>query len=223
MKTCALWLSVSLPLSFLAGSAHSATTSALAQELSRSRQIERRVVSFWWLPVEYWVAAAQELKKPAQEIDTVRKLFRNYLIIAVLDASLGSNGKLDPATLAEIGPRLEVRRNGKSVGLLHKVDPRVADLIRELSYLLKSSLAVLGPGLRIFLLPNVDDQGRPLLHGATAGQLTISYEQGEDEEPFEFSWHAPLSSLAGPTPCPEGGEPLEAHWTYCPWHGVKVR
>ncbi len=222
MLTRALALSVSLLLLLPPGSAHAATTGALTQELSRSQQQGKRVVSIWWLPVEYWLAAAQELKKTAEDIDSVRKLFRNYLIIAVLDARLRTDRKLEPATHAEIGPRLAIRRNGEPVEILHDVDPRVARRVGELSYLLNSSLSVLGVGLRIFFLPNIDDQGRPLLHGASTGQLTIDYVQGDEEDAVEYVWHAPLTSLAGPRTCPESGESLEAHFRFCPWHGVKL-
>ncbi len=202
--------------------ADAATTSAIAQELSRSQQESKRVVNFWWLPVEYWLAAAQELKQTAEDIDSVRKLFRNYLIIAVLDARVRADSKLDPATHAEIAPRLEIRRNGQPVEILHDVDPRVARRVGELSYPLKTSLSILGVGLRIFFLPNIDDQGRPLLHGASAGQLTIDYVQGDEEDAVEYVWHAPLTSVVGPQTCPDGGESLEAHFKFCPWHGVKL-
>ena len=215
-------LGLLVSLFVVAGSAHASGTSALAQELTRSQQRSKRVVNVWWLPLEYWLAAAQELKKSAQEIDDVRKLFRYYLIIAVLDARVLDDGKLEPATHAEIGPHLEIRRNGEPVEILRDVDPRVARRVGELSYLLKTSLSMLGVGLRIFFLPNIDDDGRPLLQGASRGVLMIRYAPGEEEDAFEYAWHAPLTALAGPQSCPEDGEFLEAHWAYCPWHGVKV-
>ena len=218
-----LGLLVSLSLFVVAGSAHASGTSALAQELTRSQQANKRVVNVWWLPLEYWLAAAQELKKPAQEIDDVRKLFRYYLIIAVLDARVLDDGKLEPATHAEIGPHLQIRRNGEPVEILRDVDPRVARRVGELSYLLKTSLSMLGVGLRIFFLPNIDDDGRPLLQGASNGTLMIRYEQAEDEDALEYLWHAPLTSVAGSVRCPEGGEELEAHFKFCPWHGIKLR
>ena len=169
MKHLALSLSVSLLLCVLAGSAQAGSTSALVQDVSRSQRDGQRVVNFWWLPLEYWLAAAKERKQPAQELDTIRKLFRNYLILAVIDAELQGDGKLDPATLAETGPNIDVRRNGAKVELLHQVDPRVARRVPELSYSFKVSLGLLGPALLIFFLPNVDDRGRPVLHGAASG------------------------------------------------------
>ena len=223
MTARTLGLLISLSLFVAADSAHASGTSALAQELTRSQQVNKRVVNVWWLPLEYWLAAAQELKKPAQEIDDVRKLFRYYLIIAVLDARVLDDGKLEPATHAEIGPHLQIRRNGKPVEILRDVDPRVARRVGELSYLLKTSLSMLGVGLRIFFLPNIDDDGRPFLQGASRGLLTIRYAPGEDEDAFEYVWHAPLTAVAGPQTCPDGGESLEAHWAYCPWHGIKLR
>lgn len=213
----ALWLTAAL------SSSAAQSSVALAQELGRSRQVSGRIVSAWWLPLEYWLAMAEDRKKTAEEREAIGKLLRNYLIIAILDAKFGADGKLDPATHAQIGPKLEIRRNGERVELLHDIDPRVARHIAELSYVLEASLALLRPALRIFFLPNIDDGGQPLLHGASTGQLLIRYAQDPESEPLEFRWRAPLTALAGSTRCPEGGEPLEAHWSYCPWHGVKAR
>lgn len=223
MKTRALGLSILLLFAAWASPVHAVSTSALSQELARTHQVGQRVVSFWWLPFEYWVAAAEELEQPAEEIDTISRIFRNYLIIAVIDARIEADGKLYPATPAEIGPKLEVRRNGALIEILRQMDPGLVKRLRELTYLLKTSLARLGPALRVFVLPNLDDQGRSLLNGTSTGTLAIKYLQGEEEDPLEFLWHAPLTSIVGPTRCPEGGEELEAHWLYCPWHGLKLR
>lgn len=205
------------------GTSASAGTGTIAQEVMRSSQLEKRLVHIWWLPVEYWIDAARELRKSADDIDDVRKLFRNYLMIAILDAELKDDGSFEPATHSQIGPELEVRRNGDPIELLHRIDPRVARWTGELSYLLRTSLGPLGPGLRIFFLSNVDDGGRPLLQGGSRGTLEIRYTRAADaSHPLRYRWHAPLTAVAGAHTCPEGGEPLDASWLYCPWHGVRV-
>ncbi len=223
MKTRALGLSTLLLFAAWASPVHAVSTSALSQELGRSHGVGKRVLHFWWLPLEYWVAAAEELRRPAEQIDNVSRLFRNYLIIAVLDVEVYPDGRVESAKHSDIGPKLEIRRNGQKIDVLRDVDPRVARRVAELSYFLTTSLTVMGPSLRIFFLPNLDDAGQPVLQGNSTGTLAITYSQGESNEALRLLWHAPLTSVVGPPRCPEGGEDLEAHWVYCPWHGVKLR
>ena len=218
-----LWLAALLPLLAFGWGGAQASTAQVAQEVLRSGNEGRRVVNFWWLPVEYWVESARELKKSGDEIDDIRRLFELYMVIAVIDAEVGADGTLEAATHAMIGPALRVRRNGADVEILRQIDPKVARLVGELSYVLKASLSVLGQGLRIFFLPNIDDDARPVLHGASKGELEVFYSLGSAaQKPRSFLWRAPLTSIAGPTSCPKDGEELEASWKYCPWHGVKL-
>ena len=219
-----LWLGVLLPLLAFAWSGAQASTAQVAQEVLRSESQGRRILNLWWLPVEYWVESARELKKSSDEINDIRRLFELYMVIAVIDAEVRTDGSLDAATHTIIGPALRVRRNGADVKILRQIDPKVARLVGELSYLLKASLSVLGQGLRIFFLPNIDDDARPILHGASSGELEVLYSRGSAaQKPRSFLWHAPLTSVAGPIACPKGGEQLEASWKHCPWHGVKLQ
>ena len=203
--------------------AASVTSGAIAQELSRTWQDGKRVLNFWWLPVEYWEAAARELKKPEAEIETIHKIFRNYILVGVIDADLGGDGKVIGATHLQIAERLDVRRNGEPVDFLTQVDPRLQERIPELSYVLRASLSLLGNSLRIMALPNITDEGQTILGATQNGELLASYQVVEGNQPLEFYWYAPITALAGAKRCPQGGERLEASWVYCPWHGVKVR
>jgi hypothetical protein len=224
MKRQRLVLFASILFFGLADSAYATNLGAVAQEVIRARQEGNRIINFWWLPLEYWIEAARELKKPTEEIDTVRRLFRSYLVIGVLDAEVHGDGTFDAATHALIGPAVEVRRNGTKVEILRDIDPKVARLTGELSYFLSTSLTFLSSGLRLFFLPNVDDKARPILQGLSSGELEITYARGSAPgNPLKFHWRTPLSSVAGHNTCPEGGEALEASWRYCPWHGIRVR
>jgi hypothetical protein len=208
----------------LVTSAGAIDLNSVAEEVSREEQIDRRIVKIWWFPVEYWVEAGRQLKKSSEEIDRIRRLFRNYLLIGILDAEVSQDGLFDAATPSDIGPELEVRRNGVKIEILRDIDPKVARLTHELSYFAKASLLGLSSGLRIFFLPNLDKKGRPILQGLSSGELEVAYARKADaQEPFRFFWRTPLTSVAGSSTCPEGGELLEAHWLYCPWHGIRVR
>jgi hypothetical protein len=175
--------------------------------------------SLWWLPVEYWEAAARELGKPGDTIDRVRKLLRNYVVVGLVDAEVSADGTLSYATLAKGRESLVLVRDGKELRPVKNLDPEIGRILPELSYFMTTGLGVMSRGLRLVLFPNIDDQGRPILSGTRRGKLTGRYRT-RDAEPVTVEWRAPLTSVAGPRRCPAGGESLEASWSYCPWHGV---
>ena len=216
-------LSAWLSLVCAAGSAGAAPPSAaITTETSRVERQGRRAANFFWLPVEYWEAAALETGAQPDEVERIRKLFSDYLLVAVVDVEVSSAGKPEFRSIADIVRRSQFSRNGESLPVLKQVHPEVARTASDLVYVLRSSLASLGPGLHLLPLSNVDDAGQPVLRGADAGQLALEFRFEPDSEPIRLVWRAPLTSIAGPKRCPEGGEELEASWKYCPHHGVKL-
>ncbi len=181
-----------------------------------------RVASFWWLPQEYWELVAKELSIPAEEQAKVRTVFRDYLLVGALESKLNTDKKAEFATIAELVKRAKFYRDGLEIEVLRDVSPEMVRMVPSLVYLLRASLGGLGEGLRLLPLPNVDAKGNPILSGGAPGELRIEYRFDESGPMQEVSWRAPLTSIAGAKKCPTGGEPLEANFSYCPWHGVKV-
>ncbi len=181
-----------------------------------------RVASFWWLPQEYWEQVAKELNVSAEEQAKVRTAFRDYLLVAALETRLETDKKPQFATIADVVQRAKFFRDGKQIEVLREVSPEVVRLSPSLVYLLRTSLGGLGEGLRLLPLPNVDAQGNPILTGNAPGELRIEYRFDEKSPAQSVYWRAPLTSIAGTRKCPKGGEPLEANFAYCPWHGEKV-
>jgi len=181
-----------------------------------------RVASFWWLPPEYWQLVAKELGIPAEEQAKVRTVFRDYLLVGALESKLNTDKKPEFATIAEIVKRAKFYRNGEEIQVLRDVNPEVVRLTPSLVYLLRASLAGLGDGLRLLPLANVDAKGNPILSGTAPGELRLEYRFDESSAMQQVDWRAPLTSIAGAKKCPTGGEPLEASWSWCPWHGVKA-
>ena len=223
MRSTRTWILPLLALGLLAagGAPFERSTAAIAEETQRTHRVERHVISFWWLPVEYWTTAARELGKGEEEIERVRELLRNYVIVGVVDTDVGPDGKLRFASLEDANERLFILRNGKQITPVPRIDPVAERILPELAYFLTTSLGVMSGGLRLALYPNIDDKGRPLLSGSSRGTLVAKYRP-EGTVPISLLWRAPLTSVVGPRTCPRGGEDVEASWSYCPWHGVPL-
>ncbi len=216
-----------LPVVLLAAAAASSpapvpSTAAIAQEVARTRHEGRRVVNVWWLPAEYWEAAARELKWPEEEIEQIRQRVELYLVLAVLDATIGGDGRFEFADHLPITERLTVKRNGEPLVALHRIDVHLAGRLPDLAYFLKASLGPLTPGLRMLMYSNADDEGKPVLFGARDGSLHARYEIKPGATPLEFFWRAPLTAIAGSRRDPKSGEPIEASWKFNPWTGNRL-
>ena len=203
--------------------AQEASSSAIVREVMRP--VERPgsgVVQFWWLPTEYCVASAHELGLSPAEVETVRRIFQDYLLVGALDIPI-AEGAPKPATIAEIVQRIEVWRGAQQLRVLREVNPTLVERAPQLSYAFKTSLQPLGVALRILPLPNVDRAGQPILSGDRAGELRILYRPSEGGDPVELRWHGPLTSVVGAATCPVDGEKLDASFAYCPYHGSELR
>jgi hypothetical protein len=198
------------------------TSSDIAAETGRTIQEGTHIANFWWLPPEYWIRVSNELSIPEEDRAKVARVFRDYVIVGALDADLSEKKSPDLASIADVVKRAHFTRDGQTLEVLHEVNPEVSKLVPTLVYLLRDSLGKLGDGLRLLPLANVDAKGNPYLTASTKGELVLEYRFTEGGPVHDIRWHAPLTSVAGVRKCPKGGEPLEASWSYCPWHGVKL-
>jgi hypothetical protein len=220
MRSFTTWLIVLAALQLTAPPALAAGTASIAHETTRTQQVGRRVINLWWLPTEYWEASARELGWSEERVDGVRRLARGYVILAVLDARAGNDGKIEHRKHADLVQRLSVRRNGERLDALRQLNPAFSEQMPELSYFLTASVGPLAEGVRLLFFPNVDGDGQPVLAGGRAGELAVRYRYDDAAEPLDVLWRAPLTAVAGAKSCPKGGERLEASWRFCPWHGV---
>jgi hypothetical protein len=200
-----------------------ASTAGIAGETQRLNARQGHIINFWWLPVEYWVAAAREMKKSQTQIEGIRELFKNYTLLGALDAQLGPEGSVDALSTSEIVRRIEIEVNGSAFEVLQQVDPKLQQYAPDLSYVLQVSLSAFGTGLRLLPLANVDSDGKAILRGDQKGVIKVRYKARADQEPLEFWWHGPLTDVVGYKTCPGSGAPMEASWEYCPWNGQKAR
>ena len=222
MKLALLALFALLSLAPASRARAAETSSDIAAETARTLQEGTHIANFWWLPPEYWIRVSNELSIPEEDRAKVARVFRDYVIVGALDVDLSEKKAPEMASIADVVKRAHFTRDGKTLEVLHEVNPEVSKLVPTLVYLLRDSLGKLGDGLRLLPLANVDPKGNPYLSASTRGELVLEYRFNEGSPVHDIRWHAPLTSVAGTRKCPKGGEPLEASWTYCPWHGVKL-
>ena len=203
--------------------ARAGNSSQIAAETARTIQEgTTRVASFWWLPPEYWIATSKEMGLSAEDQAKVQKFFPNYIIVGVIDADVSEKHKPLIAGVAEVVARSKFTRDGEPVQVLREVAPEVSDLVPKLVYLLKASMGRLGDGLRLLPMSNISPKGEPILTADKPGTLTAEYRFTEGGPVHNIVWHAPLTAVAGAKRCPKDGEEMDASWSYCPWHGVKL-
>jgi hypothetical protein len=213
------WIPVVLLLLASAGPAAAADTSEIIDETARKFRGDNHLVTFWWLPVDYWVAAAREADKTEAEVQAIAALYENYTLIGALDVQFRPDGEFDALSTAEIVRRLEIYVDDAPFEVLKQVDPKLQQMAPELAYAFQVSLVELGRGLRLLPLPNVDKDGKSILTGRKPGVLRIRYRATAGVRPVEFWWHAPLTAVDGAKKCPGTGAPMEASWKFCPWSG----
>jgi hypothetical protein len=201
--------------------ARAARAGAIAKETTRVEERAGGVLQIWWLPAEYWADAAVELGWDDARVEDTRDRLSGYIVLAVLEATPGPEGiRFEEHT--EIAERLTLERGGEKVAALRKLDPQLTTMVPDLAYPMRVSLGPLGHGVRLLFFPNLDDAGQPVVSAAREGRLEMHYLVSGESEPRVLVWRPPLTSVLGPMTCPKGGEPLEANWKFCPWHGVPL-
>lgn len=208
-----------------ASSAREPSTAAIQAETLRQEQRQNRLISFWWFPTEYWKAAAREAGRSAPEVRRAAILTESYVILAGLDVEIAQTGSITGRDHTQMAEGLRILVDGELVeSLKGHANPELVNALRELSYVLRVALGPLGPEARIFLFPNLSDDQKPRFAASQPGVLEARYRLGpkEGDEILDLVWRSPLTSLAGPGRCPQGGESVDASWAYCPWHGVKL-
>ncbi len=218
MQSTAILVAALLALA-AAAPLRAASTGEIVEETARSFRGENHLVTFWWLPAEYWIAAAREAGKTEAEVQAVAALYENYTLIGVMDIQFKPGGEIDSLSTVEIVRRLEIFVDDVPVEILKQVDPKLQQMAPELSYAFQVSLAELGRGLHLLPLPNLDAKGKAILSGREFGMLRVRYRAEAGKPPAEFWWHAPLTSVVGAKKCPGSGAPMQASWKFCPWNG----
>ena len=79
-----------------------ASTGEIVEETARTFRGDNHLITFWWLPSEYWIAAAREAGKTESEVQAVAALYDNYTLVAVMDIQFKPGGEIDALSTVEI-------------------------------------------------------------------------------------------------------------------------
>jgi hypothetical protein len=176
----------------------------------------------WWMPVEFWQAsmAANDAPGSPQQVEQFVSVIRPYLMVAAIDGKLGPLG--GPTFVSEQALRAQIKvvdSNGRSYLPLadDKINADVKNLFQIMRPIFINIMGPMGENMRFFLFPARDADGKEIASATSQGGFDIL--MGDRR----FHWRLPLGSLLAPKVCPEDGEALNGSWSFCPWHGTKLK
>jgi hypothetical protein len=192
----------------------------LIKELQKISQKNNRMVLVWWIPEDFWrLSFANSGRMTAEQGESFLAVLRPYLLIGVVDGSMGPLGGMTYRSEEETRKQLTViDRTGREYR--PTPDDQISGDLRNLLGMMKPMLVnMLGPtgeNFHFFVFPAKDSSGKLLAEPKSEGKLAVRL--GEES----FEWRLPLGSLLPAKMCPQDNEMLNGAWTYCPWHGVKL-
>jgi hypothetical protein len=192
---------------------------ALVNETQRMYHHAAGMAMVWWIPTEFWVTAVLQ-RGPGNEdaANEVRKAFKDYVVLGVVDASQKAIGGFDFQSRDSVLGRMRVYADAAEfmpVAKPHRDAQLITDMMKPL---FASMLGDLGAHIHIVLLSS--EKRRPP-SGYEKTTLKVTLAPSGEGQPATFEFVAPLDSLHVPRKCPNG---REAHisWNFCPWDGTKL-
>jgi len=192
----------------------------LVNEVYLQTPLPDRLTTVWWMPEEFWaVSFAPDETMSAAETEEFLAVLRPYVVVGVLDGTLGAFGGANFVDRSELYKQVAlIDGDGKR----HKPYPadELSSDVRNFSAMMRPMLAnIVGPmgeNMEFMFFPAKTENGKTI--AAASGSGTFAIEVGGEL----FSWKLPLGSVLVPRTCPEDGEKLSGAWSYCPWHGTKL-
>jgi hypothetical protein len=212
---------LALALAIPAAAEHKISMPDLVRDTQQQSKDSEGTTIVWWMPQEIWQSGLSSDGKlsPAQ-VEHVLSILRPYLMVAVVGAKAGPSGI--PTFLPEELLRSRIRivdSNGRSYLPLadDKLSADLKHLLTIMKPLFANFLGPMGENLRIFLFPARDADGREIASAPSSRSFDV--QLGERR----YHWRLPIGSVLPPKACPEDGELLNGAWTFCPWHGTRLK
>ena len=168
-----------------------------------------------WLPAEFWLAASPHTpEEVAAE--------RSYTMFAVAVARIQTMG-LRWVSKGELRSHVVFRdSSGTEYAPLEGRPPDVHLIPFLFKAMMASVLGQLGEHTEVMIFPAKNRNGEPIADATRRGSFSLVFREIAGPGESIFEWQLPLTSVSPPKFCPAGGERVEAHWNYCPFHGAQL-
>jgi hypothetical protein len=193
----------------------------LIRETQQQNLSPEKMSIIWWIPLQFWqISLKQNGALSNEAIDKLLSVLRPYLFLVVAEGNVGPVGGITYKSEETLRTGLKVLdARGRSYEPLpsDKVSEDVNNFVQMMRPILSGGMGPFGENLRFFLFPARDSAGVEIADAVSDNDFDV--QLGERR----FHWRLPLGSLLPPKVCPDDGELLNGAWTYCPWHGTKLK
>ena len=193
---------------------------ALTRETQKTIQKAGRMTIVWWIPEEFWQASfTQNPAITSAQVESFLQVLRPYMLIAVVDGTIGPFGGMQYRPKADIQASIQIR-DGQGIRYPplgeDKVDINTQSFLSMMKPALTNTLGPMGENMHFFLFPAKNKDGQSIAETKREGVFGVELGQRE------FMWSLPLSSLLPSKICPQCGKKASGTWNFCPWCGVEL-
>jgi hypothetical protein len=192
------------------------------QQLVRDTQITRQaspnIDLVWWIPTDYWRESLRKSAMTSQQQQELVKTIDGYLIVAVLEGTVGTLGVLSSTSKDALAKKMSITVGDKTQKPIDETDltPGARNFIQMMKPVLANMMGAMGEGLHLMPFNGKDAAGRHLVDPRSKGRISVKI--GEKEFPFRL----PLGSLLPARFDPDSGERFPGDYEFSPYSGKKL-
>ncbi len=198
-----------------AGAAAAFDVQKIASETQRSVLDGSDVSMVWWIPTEFWKAAMDSQHVDSAAARPVLASLDQYLVFAIIRASVGNGGQLVAARTREeivVSSRLVVDGHAIDPVPVDALSPIAAALFEKFRPVMAQMLGSFGGSMVLVAYP-AKVGGQTLVDATRPGQFSYTlYDQ-------TFRWRLPLGSLMPPRVDAKTGEEFPGNFLFSPYTG----
>ncbi|MEM7038290.1 MAG: hypothetical protein AAF570_15000 [Bacteroidota bacterium] len=200
---------------------HTVNVNDLTEETQRSSDQDDRLNLVWWIPTEFWMAIQEnDAEANPEDYAAIIDMFEPYTILMVVDGDIGPFGSVKYRSRDQVASSLTIKDRYGDMYRPMEQAAQSGDLTMMLSIMkpiLENMLGPMGENMEFYVFEGQNNRNEPLIQPKESEFFSI---QLQDEE---FRWRLPLGSLLPPKFCPEDGEKQSGAWSFCPYHGDKLK
>jgi hypothetical protein len=180
----------------------------------------------WWIPAEFWEAAAARQPGLAGKDAPIARALAPYLVLGIIQADVSDLGGFSffDRSRVQQGLRVTYAVPGGAARPLRPVepdDPDVGIALGTIRPILANALGNAGQNMHFFTLVDAARADAPPVSPLAAGELRIEVGGFQGDRSGSGRIETPLNALFVPRLCP-GGRPADIRWKVCPWDGTPL-